>query len=115
MKNQQVAKKRFLIGMKNILLSTFTFSFLTLSGCQKDEINSLSVNTNTLSIDKEGGSGTFTITTNADSFFFNDTATPEIYSLSLHDALPIFRHSLTAEQFVESAGVILFNRSMDKV
>src|SRR3990172_7230521 len=23
------------------------------------------------------------------SFFFNDTATPEIYSLSLHDALPI--------------------------
>src|SRR2546426_2548292 len=25
-------------------------------------------------------------------FFFNDTATPEIYSLSLHDALPISRH-----------------------
>src|SRR2546430_1834437 len=24
-------------------------------------------------------------------FFFNDTATPEIYPLSLHDALPIFR------------------------
>src|SRR5438067_4222639 len=24
------------------------------------------------------------------SFFFNDTATPEIYTLSLHDALPIF-------------------------
>src|SRR2546430_2171032 len=23
--------------------------------------------------------------------FFNDTAAPEIYSLSLHDALPIFR------------------------
>src|SRR3712207_7137108 len=23
-------------------------------------------------------------------FFFNDTATPEIYTLSLHDALPIF-------------------------
>src|SRR5256885_11539670 len=23
-------------------------------------------------------------------FFFNDTATPEIYPLSLHDALPIF-------------------------
>src|SRR5687768_17946458 len=23
--------------------------------------------------------------------FFNDTATPEIYTLSLHDALPIFR------------------------
>src|SRR5207249_8799204 len=24
-------------------------------------------------------------------FFFSDTATPEIYTLSLHDALPIFR------------------------
>src|SRR5256885_15094292 len=26
-----------------------------------------------------------------DFFFFNDTATTEIYTLSLHDALPIFR------------------------
>src|SRR5690348_17977887 len=26
---------------------------------------------------------------NHDFFFFNDTATPEIYTLSLHDALPI--------------------------
>src|SRR3989442_618005 len=25
-------------------------------------------------------------------FFFNDTATTEIYALSLHDALPIYRH-----------------------
>src|SRR5690348_17987408 len=25
------------------------------------------------------------------SFFFNDTSTSEIYTLSLHDALPIFR------------------------
>src|SRR3712207_8862696 len=25
-------------------------------------------------------------------FFFNDTATTEIYTLSLHDALPIFYH-----------------------
>src|SRR5437016_14660189 len=25
-------------------------------------------------------------------FFFNDTATTEIYTLSLHDALPIFAH-----------------------
>src|SRR3712207_8788087 len=28
---------------------------------------------------------------NAYFFFFNDTATTEIYTLSLHDALPIFR------------------------
>src|SRR3712207_8222855 len=27
-------------------------------------------------------------------FFFNDTATTEIYTLSLHDALPIFSHDL---------------------
>src|SRR5439155_23867661 len=26
-------------------------------------------------------------------FFFNDTATTEIYTLSLHDALPIFPHT----------------------
>src|SRR5438874_5541880 len=25
-------------------------------------------------------------------FFFNDTATPQIYTLSLHDALPIYPH-----------------------
>src|SRR5690348_17568730 len=28
------------------------------------------------------------------SFFFNDTATTEIYTLSLHDALPIFADEL---------------------
>src|SRR3712207_7303830 len=27
-------------------------------------------------------------------FFFNDTATTEIYTLSLHDALPIYRDAL---------------------
>src|SRR2546426_1307135 len=32
-------------------------------------------------------------------FFFNDTATTEIYTLSLHDALPIFAaHARFAEQ-----------------
>src|SRR3712207_8207911 len=29
-------------------------------------------------------------------FFFNDTATTEIYTLSLHDALPIYRPRLLA-------------------
>src|SRR5438552_8575663 len=38
-------------------------------------------------IDQEGGAGhDFSL-----SFFFNDTATTEIYTLSLHDALPIWR------------------------
>src|SRR2546427_9616897 len=30
-------------------------------------------------------------------FFFNDTATTEIYTLSLHDALPISRVSVTVQ------------------
>src|SRR2546426_7264651 len=37
------------------------------------------------------------------SFFFNDTATTEIYTLSLHDALPIYsfpRWSLDGRQIV---------------
>src|SRR3712207_7521120 len=29
------------------------------------------------------------------SFFFNDTATTEIYTLSLHDALPIWSYAVT--------------------
>src|SRR3712207_7123574 len=31
-------------------------------------------------------------------FFFNDTATTEIYTLSLHDALPIWDRSLTGRR-----------------
>src|SRR2546430_12709766 len=36
-------------------------------------------------------------------FFFNDTATTEIYTLSLHDALPIYLHPADAR----GAGVLL--------
>src|SRR3712207_7614310 len=36
-------------------------------------------------------------------FFFNDTATTEIYTLSLHDALPIFRAEQPAELAVVGA------------
>src|SRR3990172_5245070 len=32
-------------------------------------------------------------------FFFNDTATTEIYTLSLHDALPIYEHGVKATFF----------------
>src|SRR5947207_11716201 len=31
-------------------------------------------------------------------FFFSDTATTEIYTLSLHDALPICRHAARAQR-----------------
>src|SRR3712207_8547917 len=37
-------------------------------------------------------------------FFFNDTATTEIYTLSLHDALPIFRQRRCGRQQREAAG-----------
>src|SRR5215211_9329037 len=37
-------------------------------------------------------------------FFFNDTATTEIYTLSLHDALPIYREAADAyERFLRIA------------
>src|SRR3712207_7769018 len=36
-------------------------------------------------------------------FFFNDTATTEIYTLSLHDALPIFSASADAATLFSSA------------
>src|SRR5437660_3735445 len=35
-------------------------------------------------------------------FFFNDTATTEIYTLSLHDALPISRRPLSASEWLRS-------------
>ena len=36
-------------------------------------------------------------------FFFNDTATTEIYTLSLHDALPILNNSHTIWKFSAKA------------
>src|SRR2546430_12563775 len=46
-------------------------------------------------------------------FFFNDTATTEIYTLSLHDALPISRHVIIAPMQHTAAEVIaVFHRDM---
>src|ERR1022692_1661143 len=39
-------------------------------------------------------------------FFFNDTATTEIYTLSLHDALPIFIHIASPSRFVGTSLVV---------
>src|SRR3712207_7259915 len=36
-------------------------------------------------------------------FFFNDTATTEIYTLSLHDALPIYQHPPGDDRVVSHA------------
>src|SRR2546425_8398067 len=35
-------------------------------------------------------------------FFFNDTATTEIYTLSLHDALPIYISVAVTDKFLEA-------------
>src|SRR5687768_17883939 len=41
-------------------------------------------------------------------FFFNDSATPEIYTLSLHDALPIYiRPFETYVEIVRAKGFVL--------
>src|SRR3989441_4426982 len=39
-------------------------------------------------------------------FFFNDTATTEIYTLSLHDALPIYHIRPSATRSIASPGVM---------
>src|SRR2546426_2623456 len=39
-------------------------------------------------------------------FFFNDTATTEIYTLSLHDALPIYDDLVPARGRQEEAGAV---------
>src|SRR3712207_9180557 len=43
-------------------------------------------------------------------FFFNDTATTEIYTLSLHDALPIYASDINA--FALPGGPMFVNRGM---
>src|SRR3712207_9380836 len=43
-------------------------------------------------------------------FFFNDTATTEIYTLSLHDALPILGTTLDFPEQVQFLGVHLLSR-----
>src|SRR2546430_13433822 len=43
-------------------------------------------------------------------FFFNDAATTEIYTLSLHDALPIFRVVTQGFRVSYNNGVVLRNR-----
>src|SRR2546422_7556498 len=45
-------------------------------------------------------------------FFFNDTATTEIYTLSLHDALPISTPSLAATRGARSFPVALAVNTM---
>src|SRR3712207_8885337 len=47
------------------------------------------------------------------SFFFNDTATTEIYTLSLHDALPI--STVEEEQLMEGETYVDFFNTKDEM
>src|SRR5687767_15666259 len=47
-------------------------------------------------------------------FFFNDTATTEIYTLSLHDALPIYAQKAGRDQLVEILRRDLFVRRLEQ-
>src|SRR4051794_41831428 len=40
------------------------------------------------------------------TFFFNDSATTEIYTLSLHDALPIFQTALASIKLIQASAVL---------
>src|SRR2546428_2825989 len=54
-------------------------------------------------------------------FFFNDTATPEIYTLSLHDALPIYPRAQPPDRLDDpepgpdsTLGVVLVRLGIDR-
>src|SRR5437667_6836216 len=48
----------------------------------------------------------------ASLFFFNDTATTEIYTLSLHDALPISLRSLTPQGVIQELYALLLAHTL---
>ena len=47
-------------------------------------------------------------------FFFNDTASTDIYTLSLHDALPIFKGSGTISDMGDNVLTVARNRKKEK-
>src|SRR5256886_9041533 len=50
-------------------------------------------------------------------FFFNDTATTEIYTLSLHDALPIFESNVhfPTDSALLGDGIRVLSRSLKRI
>src|SRR5260370_785889 len=62
--------------------------------------------------DQHGNNSTATLsvlvsqTDSATAFLFNDTATTEIYTLSLHDALPIYDTTLTTFDHITAVSLV---------
>ena len=48
-------------------------------------------------------------------FFFNDTATTEIYTLSLHDALPIFNIDVNADVNIDANIDVNIDVNIDEI
>src|SRR3712207_7635709 len=51
-------------------------------------------------------------------FFFNDTATTEIYTLSLHDALPISKaeiHKLISDLAAKGMAIVMISSEMPEI
>ena len=48
-------------------------------------------------------------------FFFNDTATTEIYTLSLHDALPIFHILFVKSGYISETSVLKLDKNRIQV
>src|SRR6266513_782555 len=48
-------------------------------------------------------------------FFFNDPATTEIYTLSLHDALPIYLHPALEPLLADTYGVIVYQEQVMQI
>src|SRR2546427_7283728 len=51
----------------------------------------------------------FTVPPYSFFFFFNDTATTEIYTLSLHDALPILSRGIASRKEIEGDNALEFS------
>src|SRR2546426_12726131 len=79
----------------NIAISTTGANALTVAGAISTAAQTASATP----------SGSVTLT----SFFFNDTATTEIYTLSLHDALPIYDSATSGSITLDATAALTGN------
>src|SRR2546425_1248030 len=82
-----------------------TASAFSSSSCSPQLAGSLSPCSATVSLTATGSAVAGSTVVTISSFFFNDTATTEIFTLSLHDALPISLSALPSTLSVTQGGV----------